>query len=642
MQSTVGNNEELPMRATHRHDRDSLPPLANRRIRLPEVAAALALAAFLQTPGAIAADFSDENTLITIDTTLSHGFSWRVSDRDETLIGVNSDDGDLNFDKGLISNTSKFNTEVEVDNGEIGLFGRFQGFIDFENRNGKRERTPLSKEAKGDVGDGLDILDLYATARFEAGDTPVDLRIGNQVLNWGESTFIQNGINVINPFDVSKLRKPGAELRDGLLPVPMVSIAADLTPNVSIEGFYQTAWKETKVDPTGTYFSTNDYGTPGGERAFIPVDPLKVLDKDKGGITLPGTSNVIPAGPQLMALGFSARDYPLSVRRSADREPKDTDQWGIALRYYVEQLNDTEIGLYFTNYHSRLPLASARYGTEAGLTAGIGAADVLSQVPQTEPLAVPAAIDHYASTASYAIEYPEDLRVLGLSFNTALGATGWALQGEYSYHPDQPLQIHENHIFGLGLAPILCRSEVSDADRLRELGCPPEAAYDLYLRPLLGTRLSGYIERDVSQVQVTATRVFGPMIGADSLVLAGEVALHHVHSLPDSKGTPLDTPGSAEAATANSYGYRLASRLDYNNAIGPATVSPYLQFQHDVEGYSPSPAGPFEEGRTALTLGVGMNYLERWRGDLSYTNFNGDTNQLSDRDFVSLSMSYSF
>ena len=629
------------MRASHRQDRHAIASETGRRIRLPGVAAALAAAAFLQASGAIAADFSDENTLISIDTTLSHGFSWRVSDRDNSVLGINSDDGDRNYDTGLISNTSKFNTEVEVDNGEIGFFGRFQGFIDFENRNGRRERLPLSDRARDEVGDGLDILDLYVTARFEAGDIPLDLRIGNQVLNWGESTFIQNGINVINPFDVSRLRKPGAELRDGLLPVPMVSVAADATANLSIEGFYQTEWKETKVDPAGTYFSTNDYGTPGGSRAFISLPGLRI--SDQGGIYLPN-----PRAPGTVILvknpqGFTDRDYILSADRASDREPKDTDQWGLALRYYAERLNDTELGLYFINYHSRLPLASARYGTASGLEAGRVAATTLAQDPRTAPLASPAAIDHYASTVSYAIEYPEDLRVLGLSFNTALGSTGWALQGEYSFHPDQPLQIHEDHIFGMGLAPIVCSLlAATDPTALQERGCPPAAAVRPYVQSVLGKRLSGYIERDVSQVQLTATRVFGPTLGADTFVLAGEVALHRVHSLPDPDDMPLDTPGSAEAATASSYGYRLATRLDYNNAIGPATVSPYLQFQHDVDGYSPGPAGPFEEGRTALTLGVGVNYLERWRGDLSYTNFNGETNQLRGRDFVSLSMSYSF
>ena len=626
------------MRATNGSRPDSIPHPAASRSFLPRGAIALAAAILVQAHGAGAAEFSDGSTRINIDTTLSQGFSWRVSDRDDSLTGVNSDDGARNYDKGPLSNTSKFNTEFDIDNGEVGIFARFQGFIDFENRNGRRERTPLSKTAKDEVGDGLDVLDLYATVSFDVGDAPVDLRIGNQVLNWGESTFIQNGINVINPFDVSKLRKPGAELRDGLLPVPIVSVATDITPNLSIEGFYQAAWEETRVDPAGTYFSTNDYGTPGGNRAYIDLSEqgVVVLDHGRGAPLINQfilAINQVLTNPQAN-LPAVDRETLLSVTRKADNEPRDTGQWGIALRYYAEALNNTDFGLYFINYHSRLPLASATYGTQEGYD---NAKTVLSLATQLGLAAGPIAIDQYGRTASYAIEYPEDLRVYGLSFNTALGRTGWALQGEYSFHPDQPLQLHEEYIFGQGLAPVLCNLTPQPP------GCRPQgAALDAYAMSVLGKGLQGFIERDVSQVQATATRVFGPTLGADSLVFAAEAALVRVHSLPDQEEQPLDTPGSGEAATANSYGYRLATKLDYSNAIGPATISPYLQFQHDVNGYSPSPGGPFEEGRTALTLGVGVNYLERWQGDLSYTNYNGDTNYLSDRDFVSLSMSYSF
>ena len=631
------------------------------RTRLPVAAAALVLAAFLPLQDAGAAEFGDGSTRISVDTTLSHGMSWRASDPDLGLTSVNSDDGAKNYDGGLISNTSKITTEIEVDAENVGLFARFQGFYDFENRDGNRSRTQLSSIAKEDVGDGLDVLDFYATTSFEVGDAFVDLRLGSQVLNWGESTFIQNGINIINPFDVSKLRKPGAELRDGLLPVPMISVSADVTPNVTLEGFYQAGWQETKVDPAGTYFSTNDYGTPGGSRAYIALPGVEVHDQGQGvpsfNPMIPLLNGIFRGLPNSPVIN---QDTLLSISRLADQKPEDTGQWGAALRYYAEALNNTEFGLYFVNYHSRLPLASGQYGTLAGIGKAGGAAQAIQVAAATNPvfqgalaqaaaasgqpipvivggLAQIAAIDQYGQTAKYRIEYPEDLQVIGLSFNTALGTTGWALQGEYSFHPDQPLQEHETSIFGKGLAPIVCALAPQTA------GCPPPEHLPAFHQSVLGKPLKGYHEHDVSQMQATATRVFGPTAGADSWVFVAEAALVHVHNLPDPKELPIDTPGSYEdGATSNSYGYRLATRLDYNNAIGPATVSPYLQFQHDVNGYSPAPGGAFEEGRTALTLGVGVNYLERWRANLSFTNYNGDTNYLSDRDFVSFSLSYSF
>ena len=66
------------------------------------------------------------------------------------------------------------------------------------------------------------------------------------------------------------------------------------------------------------------------------------------------------------------------------------------------------------------------------------------------------AIDRYAEDARYFVEYPEDLKTVGVSFNTVLGASGWALQGEYSFHPDLPLQREEGSIFEEALTPIGC------------------------------------------------------------------------------------------------------------------------------------------------------------------------------------------
>ena len=696
------------------HRRQTLPNLWRGGLRALAAAilCAYAFGAIGSPPPAQAIDLSDGEMRLSLDTSLSYGLAFRVSGLDESLLGVNSDDGDRNYARGLISNTVKLTSELDLNYRNFGVFARFHGFLDFENRDGERERTPLPDEALDRVGDDVELLDLYLSTAFDIGEMPLDVRLGNQVLNWGESTFIQSGINVINPFDVAKLRKPGAELRDGLLPVPLVSLSAAVAPSLSVEGFYQVAWEETRVDPSGTYFATNDYATPGGSRAFISDPAFADLLKAGGFGPLTPAVNADLA-PLNMALRTDCRPEIdcefLSATRSPDREPRDAGQWGVALRYFAEALNDTEFGFYFVNHHSRLPLVSASFGTLAGYRAGLMAAQavgaptsntvgalalaitplvrpaviqavtqkitegVIAAVPPGTPQAVidqqvdarlasmetqqqianeiqkqvmnqvaeqvggvaPAlAIDRYAQTARYFVEYPEDLQVLGVSFNTLLGASGWALQGEYSFHPDTPLQRTDESVFEEGLAPIIGGLTMAATGQ------------DPSTNPLLtklGTRLQGYIQRDVSQVQATATRLFGRTLGADTLAFITEVALAFVHDMPDESQTLLQTHGSGDVfADASSWGYRLAGRLDYNNAIGAARLSPYLQFQHDVDGNSPVPSGPFLEDRTALTLGVGVSYLDRLRTDLSYTMYDGKTNYLSDRDFVSVSATYSF
>ena len=653
------------------------------------VASALTLGGLLHVLPAQAIEFGDGEFKGSLDTTISHGMTFRVEGRDGTLAAdTNGNDGDLNYDRGVVSNASKFTTDLDIGIGDFGAFVRTTGFIDFENQNGERARTPLSDAAKKRVGRDVDVLDAYVTATFDAGDTTIDIRLGKHVLNWGESTFIPNGISAINPFDVSKLRLPGSELREALLPVGLASVAVAPTNALSVAGFYQFDWQETEIDPVGSYFSSVDYAGPGARKVVItniserddgfglgPVTAL--INADLAGYTVPNPQggNPIPA-PQPPQREFD-EDFA-SVLRGPDRSPDDSGQWGLALRYLAEDLSHTEFGFYFINYHSRLPTVGAQTASLSSVQASLAAAGAVSdpnsttvavvtqlityeiqravQAGSIPPSAAQSAIaervketigeiagvlalDRYAKGGHYFLEYPEDIQLFGLSFNTALGASGWALQGEYSLRPNAPLQRAERTVLEEGLKPII------DA-----LGLPATAPERLpaYLAGYKPTKVQGYVERDVSQIQATATRVFGPTMGADGLVFVAEAALMHVHDMPNRHTTPLESPAGGILATgdadadATSWGYRLAARLDYNNAIGAINLYPYTQFLHDVSGNSPAPSGPFVDGRTALTLGVRADYLSRWQADLGYTRYAGDGNELSDRDFVYASVKYSF
>ena len=704
-------------------DREPLPRPLRALAPVALAAGAAVLGGLLEAPPARAVEFNTGQIQGSVDTTISQGMTFRVGERDKTLAGkTNSNDGNLNYDRGIVANTSKFTTDLDIQAGRFGAFVRAAGFVDYENRDGKRERTELSDDAKERVGSDIGLLDAYVTAPFEAGDAAIDFRLGKHVLNWGESTFIPNGINAINPFDVSKLRLPGSELREALLPVWMASVDVAATDTLSVAGFYQLVWEETHIDPVGSYFSTTDYAGPGARKAVISnvmeellpgrpqlwdqgyrFGPLtQAINADLAGYTVPNPQGGSPIPvPQRPQLEFDP-DF-VSVLRGPDRAPDDRGQWGVALRYLAENLNQTEFGFYFVNYHSRLPTVGARTASREALQSGLAAAQavaaptsatvgalsqaiaqqvtpqvtaavtqsvtqaveagqiVLAEAPariQAEVqqqvaelvglevgravpgIAAALAVDRYGKGGHYFLEYAEDIQLFGLSFNTVLGTSGWALQGEYSLRPNAPLQRAERTVLTEGLAPISEALGLSASGELQRLG-----AYLASYRP---SKVEGYVEREVSQVQATATRVFGPMAGADALVFVGEAALMHVHDMPDE---PLESPAggalsarneSAADADATSWGYRLAARLDYNNAVGGANLYPYAQFLHDVGGNSPAPSGPFVEGRTAVTLGLRADYLSRWQADLSYTRMAGEGNDLADRDFVSLSVKYSF
>ncbi len=641
-----------------------------------------------------------------VDTTVTYGSAFRMSTADSRIIGLsadpagvgltgtgasitgtafseNSDDGNQNYDDGLISNVGKFTTEVDLTYGNFGLFTRFNGFYDHENKDAG-DRIALSSEADRLVTQNLNLQDLYVWGDFNIGSMPASVRVGEQVLSWGESTFIQNGINVINPFDVSKLRTPGAQIKDALVPVGMVSFSIAPTDNLSAEGYYQYDWERTVIEPVGSYFSTNDFVGDGGNKVMLGFGGSAFgagfIGSDRGTSfgALTAAINADLAASAVgapVALAAFETDF-LGVLRTGDRQPGNGGEFGFALRYFAEELNDTEFGLFFINHHSRTPIISAITGTAAGAANATGAALAVSGAAggvgatvaavggaTAAALASPVATDQYSRTANYLIEYPDDIRRFGFSFNTQLQKSGIALQGEYTLIHDAPLQVDDVELLLRALCPLLAVNAAVGTNQL-DPGCGSTTTSQY---------LPGFIERDVSQLQVTATQIFGPVLGANQGALVGEVGVTHVHNMPNKSDLRLNGPGTftsgnpfhatgttgvpgsgahpgkaAEGADhfadATSWGFRMAGRLTYNNFIGPVNVSPRFAFSQDVSGITPGPGGNFVEGRRAITLGVGADYQNEWQADLSYTSFQGAGryNLLNDRDFMAFNIKYSF
>ena len=613
------------------------------------VAAVTAATALLMASPASAVSFEWGEVTANLDTTLSYGASWRISERDPDLVGkaqfnptiflapnaaqraamgrfsVNGDDGNLNYDDGdLISHVAKITSELDMQWRNYGAFVRGTYFYDFENN----DYELLSEVARDEfVGERGRLLDAYVYGDFEIGDQFATVRLGRQVVSWGESTFIQGGINIINPVDVSNLRVAGSQLKEAFLPIEMIYASSTLTENLSVEALYMFDFEQIDPDPAGTYFSTNDFGTPGGSYAMLNFGlvPQPVRNPDLfNEVCMQGNFAATDTGlpPQLVAVGCSA-----ALPRAEDRYPSDSGQFGLATRWFLPNFNDTELGFYYINYHSRLPLISGTAVTNANPSSG-----------------------------RYFVEYPDDIDLFGISFNSTLFDTGWAVQGELSYRPNLPLQIDDVEVLFAGLSPL-------------NAAIPQPA---LRFRSQLGDfapgeEIRGWNEHEVSQLQFTFLRLFGPNnpFNAAEMVIIGEVGAQKVWDLPSPDVLRYNAPGtdtgggfdittgalrnpqteSVSFADDFSWGYRIAGRLDYNNAFGtPFTVSPRIAFNHDVHGTSPGPGGNFIEDRKSISVGLAFNYLQKWVVDFGYTDFfdGGRANELSDRDFFSASIQYSF
>jgi hypothetical protein len=135
--------------------------------------------------------------------------------------------------------------------------------------------------------------------------------------------------------------------------------------------------------------------------------------------------------------------------------------------------------------------------------------------------------------------------------------------------------------------------------------------------------------------------LFGSRLGAAQTAVNADVAWIHVHDLPGRNELPLQSVG---AVSADSWGYRLGASLTYEGVFGGVTMVPVVVFTHDLHGNTPAPVSTFVEDRKSFTAALALNYINRWTGNISYTNFfdAGDRNLLNDRDLLRLRISYDF
>ncbi|MEX2474018.1 DUF1302 domain-containing protein [Marinobacter sp.] len=625
--------------------------------RPKRIVLATAISLMASTP-ALAIDFDIYDIDASFSTTLTAGVGFRLEDQDPDLISQgnlgqefaysdtggssnNFDDGNLNFKKGdpysqILRGRSELFLDYSPDSDyltRIGALVRGSYYYDVELKDNERavdpvgQRRKLNPDAK-DNASGVDLLDAYIFSDWYAGNTPVSVRYGRQVLSWGESTFILGGINATNPIDVPAFRAPGAELKDVLLPVNMLYTSVGLTQDVNLEAYVQTEWKPFKIDDCGTFFSSADVAADGC-----------------GPVLLAGQ---VPDS-QAFEEGF------ISPRRG-DKEPGDKDQFGAAVRWFVPAL-DSELGFYYIRYHSRLPYISGVVNNPENPTE--------NQINDpNEP---------FTRFPSYFIDYPKGIDLYGISINTTL-PTGTSLGAEYSFRPNMPIQWNTFELIYGGLQQRGPDGQVVSKLEQRVQEDDPNFNY-------AGKAVDGYDNYDVSQIQATLIHFVDRILGAGRFITVAEIGATYVHDLPDQSEArygrsgiygvgpvPLDGesfsgdfcsegPGDETSrlninptscvsdgfTTSFSWGYRALFALDYSNAFAGINLLPKLVIKHDIKGFAPDPGGNFREGNKSVSLGLDANYQNTYSGSISYTNFfGGDYNETSDRDFISASISYSF
>lgn len=291
---------------------------------------------------AVEIDIGNSDISVRWDNTLKYSNAFRVSGQDQELTTIiNQDDGNRNFDRGLVSNRFDILSEVEVMYGSnFGVRVSGAAWYDSVYNRSTDHDNPASwnyprtefGEFQSDVRDlhgrDAEFLDYFVLGNFDIGGRNLTARLGQHALTWGESLFFgANGIaGGMQPVDAVKaLSVPNTQFRELIRPVEQLSMQFDLTPDITLAAYYQFEWEGHRLPGAGSYFNVGETMGDGSERLLLGPQPFS------------------PSVP---------------VRYN---EPKDSGQGGVSVRFRLPNGN-AEYGLYAIRFHAKTPTAHMRLG----------------------------------------------------------------------------------------------------------------------------------------------------------------------------------------------------------------------------------------------------------------------------------------
>ncbi len=318
---------------------------------------------------------------------------------------INGDDGNRTVGKhGTVSNRVSALVDISLRRDDYRVFARLSSFydaaLDCSNANGSQatfnSAAPSDRfgpVAESLVGSRTRLLDAYAQGRWKLGGDslyPLTVKVGRQVVAWGEGLNFMGIGGSMNPQDGYKAQIPGTPIREMFLPSEQVSATLGIGNRLELMGYSKWAFRETEVMPVGTYFSSTDL-----------------------------------VGPGASFMRFAA-GMPLGAWRAPDEGRKAGGQWGVGAKYRVTEA--TDIGLYFLRYNELAGLPEFNYGSDFWVL-GQGAISM----PALAGLA----------PSSFHLRYMDDVKLSGASFSTKIGEFNVA--GEIAHRSGAPVMMSDTH-----------------------------------------------------------------------------------------------------------------------------------------------------------------------------------------------------
>ncbi len=531
----------------------------------------------------------------------------------------------------------------------IGGFADPVGTLGVPPSNGFSTVDGIGHKAQKLAGNRFNLLDLFVYGGWDIGSHPLNVRIGKQVINWGESNIQSGGISqMMNPRDLSKATTPGTDVKETLIPQESVYFNFGFTDNISLEAYYTWNWRESTFVGVGTYFSGFDFIGPG-------------------------------YNPDLFVRG---------IERTHNREPDNGGQWGINMHFIIPQWNYADLGIYWVRSHGFIPHTqlSPDYTTRAD------PANPNGTTGQT--------------LAGYAWTYGQDQDTYAISLNgEAPYGMSFAIEANVKKQSGDVRECRD--LFGIGgvQAPWIPGAAFPWVGAGFTDGAPVAAAFrfatpttQAALRPETGPGADGPLDcnpqnrpglrdsapgaSDVYVLLWNLTKSGGTsLFGADKLSMVFDTSFvwvpdcHGGDELDRSNGVGgfspfpgVNPPGNSDESSVGkaigkigdrgtfecngpldqpitdfSWGYTAVAALEYNNVFWNLTVKPTFIFIHNVEGWAPpSHGGGMAENQRSAVARLSFDYQGQQSVDLTYVTWLGEAGGSSDKDFVSLTYKYSF
>ena len=259
-------------------------------------------------------------------------------------VGAMNDQGDLNYRKGdVFSQTIKGTHELVLKYPSLDLTFMARGVWISDGATNTSGITSgdgsigMPTEAKDELQFKSRMLDLWVAKGFQLNGEPARVKVGKQVINWGESLFFAGGINGTNPVDYQALSTPGTQVKETLLAQPTIDLTVGLGKGVAVEAYVQTGYQANYFPPVGSYWSTS-YTLGKGASSVYGLTETNARQEGQWGLALRWQPEATPMNLAAYVANYHDKNPQLTINSDYSmvwEHPEDRKMYGISMNMPV-------------------------------------------------------------------------------------------------------------------------------------------------------------------------------------------------------------------------------------------------------------------------------------------------------------------